>query len=172
MKPKIVTKKPKKKLTRKQMAVAIAKDVIAQIKCRKYTPEAGIYVCGADDNIPVTAIGNKQLQPFLKAGNLKCEVCAIGAVFLSSVRLFNDFIIPRYWDDADMKDKLGEYFSFIELRELEASFENWGDSLFLETPLAHLDAQDRMLFIMSEVVRQKGSFDPEKSLARAGKLTK
>lgn len=165
-------KNPKKKLTRKQMAVAIAKDVISQIKRRIYLPESGVYVAGANDNIPQTAIGTKQLQPFLKKRNLRCEVCAIGAAFLSSVRLFNDLIVPEYWDNCDMKDKLREYFSPLELQALEASFENFGDSLFLDTPLSALLAQDRMLFIMSEVVRQKGSFDPKKSLTRAKKLTK
>lgn len=160
----------KRKLTRKQMAVAIAKDVIAQIKCHKYTPESGTYVSGADDSIPTDAIGCKQLQPFLKKKDLQCEVCAIGATFLSSVRLFNDFVVPKYWDDSDMKNKLGEYFSPLELRALEASFENWGDSLFLDTPLFNFEAKNRMLFLMSEVIRQKGNFDPRKSIKFAQKL--
>lgn len=160
----------KRKLTTSQKAIAIARDVIAQIKCRKYTPELGTYVSGADDNIPTEAIGCEQLQPFLKKKDLQCEVCAIGAAFLSSIRLFNDFVVPEYWDDSDMKNKLGEYFSPSELRALEASFENWGDSLFLETPLVNLKAQDRMIFLMSEVIRQKGNFNPSKSIKKANKL--
>lgn len=36
----------KRKLTPRRMAVEIAKDVIAQIKARRYTAERGIYVEG------------------------------------------------------------------------------------------------------------------------------
>lgn len=149
------------------MAVAIAKDVLAQIKARRYTPEQMIYVSGIDLPIDRT----QQLQPILQEKGMKCDVCALGATFLSCVRLFNDFTVPAYFDDSVMRQKLGKFFSCAALKSIEREFECWRKSELAKVPqFIKLPPRKRLLFLMNEIVRQGGNFSANKALAQAKKL--
>ena len=97
-----------KQMTKAEMRVEIAKDVIKQIHAEWYWGQIGVYVSG--DPRPVsTAIKGK------------CSVCAIGAMFLSRFRLFN-----KQDDDTcsdHMKDRLLEHFTGHQLALVEGAFE-------------------------------------------------
>jgi hypothetical protein len=133
--------------------VAIAQDVIDQIHAKKYRPTHMVYVDGPFDEFDTTAS---------KAVTAKCDVCAIGGMFLSRFNLYNKE--NDYVGDSDtMKDRLEEAgFTSEQLRLIERCFEGWG-SIEDEHPwLAELDnPEDRLIAIMQNIVDHKGTFKPK-----------
>lgn len=75
-----------KEMTKSEKRVAIARDVLLQLRTNKYVPKLGVWVSSEEDLIR-PGDENKQLQEVLK-GKV-CQVCAVGSVFVSAVRLFN-----------------------------------------------------------------------------------
>ncbi len=80
------------RLNRKK-AVAVAKDVLKQIKAEAYVPSHGSFVneIGIRWNDFIQS-GKKELSKHLNENPpKKCCVCMLGAAWLSAVQLFNDF---------------------------------------------------------------------------------
>lgn len=119
-------------------AVAIAQDVINQINLKRYRPQTGVYIG------PNFKPGDLQSQLLkMDREGKKCTACALGSVFISTVRLHDNYEVPvamRYnsvtddWDiptkqggdisDADMLvPKLTEFFTEEEIGRIEACFE-------------------------------------------------
>ena len=73
------------KLSKKQKAVLVAKDVLAQLKCGKYTPKTASYIKIYDENFQ--PIEGSIKDNFDKVP--QCHVCAIGATLLSATHLGN-----------------------------------------------------------------------------------
>ena len=131
-----------KNFTEKQkMRIAVAKDVISRIQLAKLRGIAGEYIARSKTkcNTPNQA-------------EERCKVCAIGAAFLSYVRLFNGTTKPlNHYYGGDMYDLLEQCFSGLELNEIEDYFEC----------LEGTDNDtDRILMIMQNIVDGKGKFDP------------
>lgn len=80
-----------KAMTTRQKAVAVAMDVISQIKAKKYTPENLTYFKFEKQisylHCNITKEVDTSLQVALETE--PCQVCAIGATFASCVRLGN-----------------------------------------------------------------------------------
>src|SRR5438132_12605448 len=74
-----------KQKTAAQQRVAIMRDVIKQIDVGGITPWSGVYL-----GIDYARINQGVLQK-VKSPLKKCKVCALGAAFLSSVRLYNQY---------------------------------------------------------------------------------
>src|SRR5437868_518082 len=74
-----------KQLTKAEQRVAIAKDVIAQVKVKRYKPSGGAYI--------ILEGGNEHLdkEPIQENINKlkECEVCAIGSAILSIAKYKN-----------------------------------------------------------------------------------
>src|SRR6185436_16421694 len=115
-----------KKLTKSQMRVTIAKDALAQLRLEKYVATKGTYI---DQNLLNTlnfkykeTYEDKQAQPELE--NLKeCRVCAKGAIYLSTVRKFNDATICNFSTQAEIKAT--SIFGENNLTKIESAFEEW-----------------------------------------------
>ena len=135
--------------------VAIARDVLQQLHEDHYEAERGTY-CDArfigDDDSP--------------SG---CTVCALGALFASAVAA----TVKEPWDfrSDTMRAQLGRYFDLPQLHQIEVAFECSDKVLNAEWRGDYLDAaiqfgynypddKARMIGIMSNIVRNKGTFVP------------
>ncbi len=95
------TTEQKKPLTEQQKArrrVAVAKDVLKQIATKKYLSRRGMYVTAtlpATDGIALGAPYDRYRAPdaslqLISKRATKCQVCALGGVFMSFARLYNE----------------------------------------------------------------------------------
>lgn len=117
-------------MTKKQkQRAAVAKDVIAQLKAETMIAQAGVYVSG--NVLTVAKIGD-DLQSLIKeevTTAAPCEVCAMGACFISAVRLYDKFTVDRQvYNDGDvpsakLKRKVAEIFTRREMSVIESCFE-------------------------------------------------
>jgi len=112
--------------------LAVARDVIAQTRLDTYKVTPGIYV--EHDEVKERNIGS-ELQTILKKGlssEQPCEVCAMGACFISTIRLYDDFKLRDnsfQWgqiDPSKLKAKVSQIFTRREMGVLESCFEQSG----------------------------------------------
>lgn len=189
--------KPAKKLTPAQMRIAIAKDVLAQLKLKKLRPEVGwwaddSHLGGLEDwawekldetNTTKEGVCTINTQDYSK--NVKsCRVCALGAIFMGISNLYGINITGA---DPDMynvfedlsKSPLKEYFSKDQLQLMECAFEGGGGAHDIYTidkkvrgfalafHYAFDSDKDRLKAIMENIIKNKGTFKPETSLTHA-----
>lgn len=107
--------------------VLIAKDVIQQVKMGNFTPSAGIYWGGAlaerARNTHMVVGRDVGLREVIMAhAGESCEVCAIGSMFLCSVRLGNEATVSE-GGSASQFSRLRKYFSAEQLALIESAFE-------------------------------------------------
>ena len=169
----------------RKKAVAIAKDVIAQIKNLRLME--GTYFQGDVIVPPSVSDAQDLIGPITK----KCTVCGIGACFISSIRLFDEMPIrrlrlhrlrPRFSDlpsellsiDGDaIRSHLDRFFDGRDLRLIEAAFEcSTGLAYRRGYPRIGLKEAERaqefgerfesrrrrLVAIMENVVKHKGRF--------------
>lgn len=134
-------------MTPEQRRVAIAKDALKQIEVKRYRPLRGHYVVGSeffDKNIVNDSrIGEQQVCTVMSDNMPSCQVCARGALFLSSITLFdklrvNSLPTLRYRFDnrylytsldnidlcgADMQVQERKFFSKQQITLIETAFE-------------------------------------------------
>lgn len=119
------------KLTPAQRRVVIAKDVIAALDAKKINAMQGTY-CDTDLNF--RSISGKSLREALPAAK-KCDVCALGALFMAKVGRFNDFTVDTHnagyshenfgvGSQETLHENLKDYFTPIQLGLIETAFEN------------------------------------------------
>ena len=187
----MVKKKTKKKPTRiliQDKRVAIAKDALLQLKAGIYTPETrNGYVPILDDvdfegiansceilvGKPAEKVGLKSYLDKLVNKKKPCEVCAKGALFLSSIRKFNNFSIQ---DAADHNgsisywaSKIAEFiFGVNNAKLIEAYFECYLP-VCSEQEMVKIDkfgakypnSVERLEVILKNIIKNKGTFKPE-----------
>ena len=136
MKKKTVKVVPFSRLSAAGKRVAIAKDVLAQIKKHQFLISRGEW-CEFGE-LPVIEAKPVFNQSFLLKGKKieiavpKCNVCALGAAMCSSVRLGNVAELEKSSSETDVQDQLSRYFSGKQMEMIEACFErriNEGDEL-------------------------------------------
>lgn len=126
--------------------IAIANDVIDQIKAGRYTPEELTYVEGR-----LTGSSDREgdLQKLINQQVTKkdpCTVCALGSAILSAVRLYDDVTFGEIFTtggtvkQSGMRRKLREFFFNSELEVIEATFEV--DSSFIGGQSRHSTYSD------------------------------
>lgn len=168
-----------KRLSASAKRVAIAKDVLAQIAARKYKARCGIYVDGLQmANVPEDA----QLQEIVAGQQESCEVCGIGSVFMSAVRLGDNLTVgdavcdagfDNSVDEGVMSRKVREYFAPAQLALIETAFEKmqvgvsegWhedGDATERARKFGQRYRSDtaRLKAIMTNIVENEGVFKP------------
>lgn len=136
-----------KKLTKKQkqkMRIAVAKDVIIRIQMRKLTGKTGEYIIRKGTSLKKYSTPNQAEKG--------CNVCALGAAFLSYVRLYNGANKPlNHYYGSDMCELMYSCFTDDQLLTIDDYFEDhWGTN----------DDTNRILMIMQNVVDGKGKFNP------------
>jgi len=192
-----ITKKQKTTST-DAMRVAIAKDVISQLNSKKLIPERLIWVedskMGSIDdfiNSKVDKIPQDELDDFAVdlseyvCNIKKCEVCALGAIFVSAVSLYNDMTIYpgrnyiaenlnwKVFEDLDTSPFI-KYFTKSQMELIESAYEGHegthGVSSDKEEVICkafyskYPNDKDRMIAIMKNIIDNNGTFDPKKSI--------
>jgi hypothetical protein len=116
------------KLSVNEKAVLVAKDVLEQIKAKKYTPKKAIYL---------NVIGGFNFEGSIKENFDKiqeCKVCALGSMLMSSTHLGNILTtedLPTIASSQDLKnsEKITELFNSIftnhQLLMIESAFEGY-----------------------------------------------
>lgn len=174
------------KLPKKEKAVLVAKDIIAQIKVKKFLPKHQGYVAQTFLQVDEEEDAQKEL---LTNKSLKCTVCALGACALSIARLGNSLSIAdlvamdNTWsDNADpVKESLVSVFDPIALYYIEKAYETGSSTPLSEDILDnyyHIDKWDiddsnainfgnkypnsekRLIAIMENVIANNGVFVP------------
>ena len=168
-----MSKSTTKKLSENERAkarVAIAKDVIKRIQSGKIRSMGNGYgyiefdtdlkhkVCKMEDDYE-KCITPQDVKKIAK----NCYVCAMGALILSKVGLFNQLT----WRDLfnfdtreDYENALFDYFDEDELYEIEDAFEC---NMSKAGKFGYLfkNDNDRLLAIMQNIVDHNGTFKPE-----------
>ena len=165
-------------LTQKQMAVAVARDVLKHLSVTRV--ESCTYLSGPVVDL-LADVAGEQLQNHVNAVMAHCDVCALGSMFLSHVRLFDrltvgEFLAGRVEDGNvsverhDIYKRLVEIFGQHQLDMIECAFEDCDMSNELSQEdedlacdaTAHLgeDYRERLKFIMQNIVDNNGVFAP------------
>lgn len=124
------------KIRRKR--ISILKDVLKQINVRNV--EKGKY-CEIFLNSQKKDLYNSDLKEKIKGNEKNCEVCALGSLFISKVKLYNEFVVKEsdileqysifrkpnygiYINPKKIHKNLSQYFALEQLNLIESAFEN------------------------------------------------
>lgn len=171
-------------MTKKELRIAIAQDVIKSL--RRLNPKEGAYVKFHNEKDFENVAKAVKWDSRKTANRIKkhCEVCALGACFLSSVVIENNWDFSknppsndrwgkpdeRLYQDEEIKKKLAGIFTLSQMGRIEAAFERGDCGMFLQggikedvaaefgrkftTPRARLKA------IMKNIIENDGTFNP------------
>lgn len=157
------------KLTRNQARVEIAKDVLARLAAKKIVVKTGTYLQALDKDgmyaIDIPTTTGKEL------GKMSCQVCAVGAAFLSVASRQNCDIEAEddeggMWYD-EMLNQLTPFFSLEELAEIETAFEHgscsniadehgFDENVDAANFCADIEDDEAMIKIMNGIIKNKG----------------
>jgi hypothetical protein len=180
-----------KKATKAEKRVMIAKDVLTQIKAKRYIPESGTWV-DPNWNIRNEIDGTESVQKLFADRTIEtCNVCALGGLFMSCTNLNNntcvsdinyggegDLLGEKIQDGDTLSNGLNKIFSKKQLQLIEVYFEK-GDGWFGEDRYtgnyigedsrhvqyfndAYPDDDERLVEIMKNIVANDGTFVPSK----------
>lgn len=108
-----------KSLSPSEKRIAIAKDVLFQLKKGRYSASAGNYV-----SFHQRHENNEDVQS--NFNGIRCEVCAVGSAVMSCIKFTNDATFHQVkWDDEKVYEKLTKYFSKKQLCLMEYAFEGF-----------------------------------------------
>lgn len=194
--------------TPEQKRVMVARDVLQQIEFEKYQPSCGVYL-----NIPrltefkadleattpwhggflyeeyqakINANLTAPLRESLEEADIKCRVCALGAVYMSAVRMRNDATLANAVSggirvsrqvtdlfDLEQRDLIESCFEGMPMYSLEHGYGSLARAPALaalhkrirDFARKHLSADDRMKIIMKNIIRNNGTFVLDQEIA-------
>ena len=179
-----------RKLVRRnrKLCVAIAQDVLAQIRLKRFKATPGTYVevqFEEEDDDKYAAAMSASFQQYFKANKkTKCQVCALGAAFVSLVNIENKCSVENMmYNLKDLFERLERHFGQLNMGLMECAFErSSSNSRSYEYELIDMavkwgsqydDDTERLQAIMRNVIRNNGDFKlPKKYIARAKTLQK
>ena len=160
-----------RKLTKAQKRVAIAKDVLLQLKARRINARTGQYLWAKGTPDPYGYYNTA--STVLTAQS--CNACALGALFCGLLDNTEDH--PGHVVTVDIRNTLAPYFSSRQLGDIESAFEGGDGFGGSRTAHLHFQAQayadgyvginffpkwendeDRLRAIMNNIIRNKGKF--------------
>lgn len=140
-----------KKMTKAEKRVAIAKDVLAQIKCENYVPRSGVYVDinptrkAMDKGLYIDSLSQRPADLMLEEGLVTCTVCAKGAMFMSHIRKDSDTCSVSDAKEGDSEDNIEERLTDIfdekQLDMIEAAFESDG-AFYADNHVGNFEKED------------------------------
>ena len=175
-------------MKKNEMAVAIARDVLKHLRSLKVRDRNG-YV-GLNDKYECTPkslsnlSGKEQLQNHLPVVVKYCDVCALGACFLSYVRLYDKIQVSSLVQSYDFglkSDKLVSIlnvcFSLEQRNLIESAFElnRMDEGIYgtkhiyaaedavdyaIEFGKQYEDPKERLRAIMKNIIKNNGQFCP------------
>ena len=160
-------------LSNQEQRVKIAEDVILQIKSKIYEPLTSVYVSFNPAHLRDAGVqkGHNVSETISNMG--QCNVCAYGALLLSSIRFKNEvvwngqIITGSIMKHSSLSVPLEQVFSEFELRKVECAFEGW--RLYNYDTWDYTDATkefyakyesdtDRLIAIMESIISNEGEF--------------
>lgn len=163
----------RKKMTKAQMRVAIAKDVIEHVKAKKIVATQGVfckpvrghgYLCQTFNGDEI----GKDLRAILPTVAKQCDVCAKGALFYAHVMRFNNVKTPEWIRNKEVCAPLAKYFAGSQLKIIDRYFETsdviMGQKRRTEDAIEYQRkypvASNRLIAIMRNIIKNKGTFLP------------
>lgn len=140
-------------LTSEQKAVAVAKDVLKNLKALRCV--SGNTYIERPDLLPMKIKPEDSAQKHIEYFTKRCKVCALGACVISYVRLYNDVLVKDFRGYSIICDKLFPVFG-RSMHTIEHAFEQ---GVGLKNH--YDDDNQRLRAIMLNVVKNKGKFVPE-----------
>ena len=150
-------------MTKSEKRVAVAKDAMAWVRARAL--EAGHWYCTPEQ--PPREYHNKQQLRDVVLG--KCEVCAIGALFLANAVRFGNTTVLDEWEGR-YHEKLVGLFSEEQLSMIENAYERGESSHYSANSNAtqravqfgdqYVEDKDRLIAILKNIVVNGGTFKP------------
>jgi len=123
---------------RRKKAVAVASDVIAQLRVNRLQAERGTY-CAIDmGDMGSLLFFDKEHElaasfqkSFAEDKRIKCRVCAIGAAYIGYINRFNKVTNGEMQEASseDMLKRMEDVFDRRQLRLMERIFENFWEDL-------------------------------------------
>ncbi|MCI0559193.1 MAG: hypothetical protein MN733_11915 [Nitrososphaera sp.] len=176
----------------RQMCVRIAQDVLTQLRLQRYKATPRTYVkleseeldaiAAEDESAYESALKGSFKDFFKKNKKTTCQVCAIGAAFVSLVNIENKCSVDGICHKEGMWKRLEKHFGGNNMDLMESAFECVGRRSARTTMTFHVagewgsqyeDPAVRLRAIMLNVIRNKGDFKlPQKYLSRARRLEK
>jgi len=169
-------------LTKAQIRVEVAKDVIRSLKLLDVM--TGVYFKPKGTLELVNSIVSSSPDSKVAAQKLKkdCKVCALGACFLSSIRLTNKWEFGKFeehWtgpaqvravEREVLEEKLHKIFTPFQIDLIETAFEEYNctnranDRSVIGRAMSfgskHYDSSSRLRAIMKNIIKNNGTFKP------------
>lgn len=157
------------KLSRRKQRLAIAKDVLAQLKAKKYVAEPGTYIHVLEALFDSNG-EQKDLQKVLLSTAAECNVCGLGAAFCSMARL-GDEVTASDGEVENIHKTLKSIFSERQIALIEYAFEgaDAGDLNILSENEADAcgrfyekrgNDDKRLAAIFRNIIKNDGTFKP------------
>jgi len=181
-------------MTRRNRAlcVKVARDVLAQLRLKRYSATPGDYIsvndnCPIEDSIfdmPFYEQNSKSFKTvFKEKKSVTCTVCALGAAFVSLVNIKNDYSLGAMTHTGMNWGRLEALFGGDNLNLMESAFEQcccdnaevknadmYDLSAAAEWGLQYENDEQRLANIMRNVVRNNGDFKlPQKFVYKANR---
>ncbi len=169
-----------KKLSKPEQRIAIAQDVLDQIKAKRYIATSGRWISFEEEKGTYLS----QFSPtdsiqglFEKKELTTCQCCGLGALFMSCINLNNNTTVENYNYESDdlataiseetLSNGLNEIFSYEQLRLIESYFEG-ADGAFLDDKRNAINfyyencEEERLKLVMENIIENEGTFVPSK----------
>lgn len=168
-------KKEFKDMTPEEKRVEIARDVLAQIRMGQFKAGMGyMQVFPVDDNKYTHEFYGCQLNTAVKKGEVRCEGCADGALFMAYVMRYNHLNVKTANTDVSkeyIKSRMRRLFSKDQLDLIETAYErcvihgdgNISKELARRTiswGTRYDNREKRLKAIMRNIIRNNGTFKP------------
>jgi hypothetical protein len=141
----------------REMRVKVAEDVLTRLPNLKVKTETG-YIRPLTDakEEELCEVRYDSAKKHLSKFERKCNVCALGSLLLSHVRVNNELTVDDVLNANGYHDDLLEYFEHDQLQLIESHFENNKkiDGCFYE------EDDERLEAIMQNIVDNDGEFNP------------
>jgi hypothetical protein len=147
----VSVKKPK--LTKRQMVVEVAKDVLKLLDRKQLKPTQGTYL-SVPDKIRRMEFTATSLQRAIPTIGKSCKVCALGALVLCKIHKFDGVSELPF---GAMKDHAYKLVGMDQAYTIESYFENW----MCDPAIGKVPLSDRLRTIMTNIVANKGIFRPK-----------
>lgn len=158
--------------------MAIAQDVIDQVRAEQYVARKGQYFVLPDEDFDNVCEGNP--QEMLVEGTV-CKVCAMGAIFASRIRLGNSVSEVGSYGSMDLPilAAVEGVFTYDEMKVIETGFEGSVYGFYPEddnviklrraaTNFAYSvgDPQERLIAMMYGIINNNGNITFDEALMK------
>lgn len=169
----------------RKLCIAVARDTIVQLRLKRFNAIPGVYINIDFDENEYIEYDEKFFKQsfsdyFKKAKKTTCNVCALGAAFVSLVNVENKCSVGGVINENGMWTRLQKAFGTDNMSLMESAFEctpmDSSNSKLSEEMLdqaadwgsKYKDDNDRLRAIMMNVIRNGGDFKlPKKLIAKA-----